>query len=86
LLDEVFVESKISLTYIKSLFIQFSKTIGFTAFLQNRVFYRSWQMGKSIRYTRKTFHETIIQFFFHIWKKTNWKYLDVYILKIRELW
>jgi hypothetical protein len=28
LLDKVFVESKISLTYIKSLFIQFSKTIG----------------------------------------------------------
>jgi hypothetical protein len=26
--DKVFVESKISLTYIKSLFIQFSKTIG----------------------------------------------------------
>ena len=28
LLDKVFVASKISLTYIKSLFIQFSKTIG----------------------------------------------------------
>jgi hypothetical protein len=28
LLDKVFVVSKISLTYIKSLFIQFSKTIG----------------------------------------------------------
>jgi hypothetical protein len=27
LLDKIFVESKISLTYIKSLFIQFSKTI-----------------------------------------------------------
>jgi hypothetical protein len=28
LLDKVFVASRISLTYIKSLFIQFSKTIG----------------------------------------------------------
>jgi hypothetical protein len=28
LLDNVFVASKISFTYIKSLFVQFSKTIG----------------------------------------------------------
>ena len=34
-------------------------------------------MGKSIRYTRKTFHETsYTNKFFHTWKKTNLKYLD----------